>query len=162
MRPEGSTPQPPAAPAAPSPATRRDFGPVPDEATRTEILRLREATWWAWFTNDRAAFDRLVPHELLAIGWSGGPWNDRASTLEHMDEFARTGAKLRSLEFPVNEFQSYGDVVIVYTAFHATLAPANGGEQIVHGRGTEVFVRRGGQWVHTAWHLDNVAPANGA
>lgn len=157
MRPEGTTPPAPTAPAA-----RPDYGPAPDDATRAEILGLRTAAWWAWFTNDRAAFDRLVPHELLAIGWGGGPWDDRASTLERMAEFAATGTRLRALEFPVNECQAYGDVVIVYTAFRATLVPPGGGEQVVHGRGTEVFVRRRGQWVHTAWHLDNVAPASGA
>lgn len=134
------------------------FGPAPDAATRHEILRLRDAAWWAWFTNDRAAFDRLVPHELLAIGWGGGPWDDRASTLERMAEFAASGHRLVSLDFPANAFQAYGDVVIVYTAFRAVLQSPEGAESAVQGRGTEVFVRRNGDWAHTAWHLDNIAP----
>jgi hypothetical protein len=136
-----------------------DFGPAPDAATQHEILRLRDAAWWAWFTNDRVAFDRLVPHELLAMGWGGGTWDDRASTLERMAEFATSGIRLVSLDFPANAFQAYGDVVIVYTAFRAVLAAPDGAESCVCGRGTEVFVRRQGHWIHTAWHLDNVAPA---
>ena len=140
----------------PQPTT--GFGPEPDATTRQEILRLREAAWWAWFTNDRTAFERLVPHELLAIGWSGGPWNDRSATLGSMAEFAASGQQLRAIEFPHNVLQAYGDVVIVYTVFCATIAGAGGSEQTVCGRGTEVFVRRDGAWVHTAWHLDNVEP----
>jgi hypothetical protein len=36
------------------------------------------------------------------------------------------------------------------------LADRAGQEQETTGRGTEVFVRRHGRWVHTGWHLDAV------
>lgn len=143
-------------PAHARPALLDRFGPQPDDATRRDILALREAAWWAWFQNDREAFLRIVPDELLALGWMGAPWEDRDTALARMSEFAATGTRLTKLEFPVNVFQHYGDVILLYTRFLATLAAPDGGEQTVSGRGTEVFVRRNGAWAHTAWHLDAV------
>jgi Domain of unknown function (DUF4440) len=139
------------------PLQAEEYGPQPDAATRAEVLKLREAAWRTWFDNDQAGFQRVVPDELVAMGWAGGSWDDRKQTLRMMEEFAGSGQTIRSLEFPRNVFQQYGDVVILYTRFRLVLAdPAGKGEEIA-GRGTEVFVRRNGRWVHTAWHLDTVA-----
>lgn len=132
------------------------FGPEPDSATQREILTLRQAAWRSWFANDRAAFERVVPAELVALGWDGGPWDDRETTLAAMAEFARSGNRLSSLEFPRNVFQRYGDVVILYTRFRIVLSGGTGDAREITGRGTEVFVRRDGRWIHTGWHLDTV------
>ena len=134
----------------------QQYGPAPDAATRAEILALREAAWRTWFANDQAGFQRTVPDELVALGWGGGPWEDRAQTLAQMAEFAKGGWTLRTLEFPQNVLQQYGDVVIVYTRFRLVLADSAGKLEETTGRGTEVFVRRGGRWIHTGWHLDTV------
>jgi hypothetical protein len=140
-----------------TPLQAEEYGPEPDSATQTEILALREAAWRTWFGNDPAGFQRVVPEELVAMGWTGGAWEDREQALGAMAEFAKGGMTLRALEFPRNVFQQYGDVVILYTRFRLVLADAAGKASEVSGRGTEVFVRRDGRWIHTGWHLDNVA-----
>ncbi len=139
------------------PLAAQQHGPAPDSATTAEVLRLREAAWRTWFANDRAGFQRVVPAELVALGWDGGPWQDRAATLAGMAEFARGGARLTTLEFPRNVLQQYGDVVIVYTSFRVVLTDPAGKASETRGRGTEIFVRRAGRWIHTGWHLDTVA-----
>ncbi|MGH7586896.1 MAG: YybH family protein [Gemmatimonadales bacterium] len=139
-----------------TPLMAQEYGPQPDAATRTEILAVREAAWRTWFANDQAGFQRVVPGELVALGWGGGPWEDRAQTLAQMGEFAKGGWTLDSLEFPRNIFQQYGDVVILYTAFRLVLRDGAGTREETTGRGTEVFVRRGGRWIHTGWHLDTI------
>jgi Domain of unknown function (DUF4440) len=133
-----------------------EYGPEPDPTTRAEILELREAAWRTWFGNDQSGFRRVVPEELVAMGWAGGTWDDREQTLRAMAEFAKGGRTLRSLEFPRNVFQQYGDVVILYTSFRLVLADTAGKAEEISGRGTEVFVRRNGRWIHTGWHLDDV------
>jgi hypothetical protein len=140
-----------------APLHAEEFGPEPDAATRAEILELREAAWRTWFANDTAGFERVVPGELVALGWDGGPWEDRAQTMGAMAGFAKGGLALRTLEFPRNVFQHYGDVVILYTSFRLVLADAAGKAEEITGRGTEIFVRRDGRWIHTGWHLDKVA-----
>ena len=74
-----------------------------------------------------------------------------------MKQFARSGLKLTTLEFPRNVFQQYGDVVILYTRFRLVLTDTAGEARETNGRGTEVFVRRRGRWIHTGWHLDQIA-----
>lgn len=141
---------------ATAPLKAQDFGPQPDSATRATILSLREQAWRTWFANDQAGFARVVPDELIALGWDGGPWEDRAGTMTQMAQFATSGLSLRALAFPRTEFQQYGPVVILYTTFRVELADAAGATQVTTGRGTEVFVLREGQWIHTGWHLDTV------
>lgn len=140
------------------PAAAQRFGPEPDRATKREILRLRESAWRTFFANDQEGFKRVVPRELLAMGWGGGEWNDRAEILTAMAGRAGSGETLETLEFPRNEFQRYGSVVILYTSFRLVLKARDGTLRETKGRGTEVFVRQNrGGWAHTAWHLDTVA-----
>lgn len=141
--------------AAGSPLTGQDYGPQPDAAAKREILAVRETAWRSWFANDTAGFKRIVP-ELVALGWDGGEWEDRAQAMAAMGEFAKTGMTLSQLEFPRNVFQMYGDVVILYTTFRLVLKNPAGQTEETTGRGTEIFVRRSGRWVHTGWHLDKV------
>ncbi len=134
----------------------QEYGPQPDAATRTELLALREAAWRTWFANDKAGFERIVPAELVALSWGGGAWEDREQTEGQMAEFAKRGMRLTSLEFPRTVFQRYGDVVILYSTFRLVLTDPAGTEQETTGRGTEIFVRRRGKWIHTGWHLDQI------
>jgi hypothetical protein len=142
--------------ASAAPLAAQEYGPQPDAATRAEILRLREAAWRTWFANDQAGFQRIVPAELVALGWGGGPWEDRGQTLAQMAEFAKGGQALETLEFPQNVFQQYGDVVILYTRFRLVLKDGAGKLAETTGRGTEIFLRRNGRWIHTGWHLDTI------
>jgi hypothetical protein len=139
-----------------SPLSAQEYGDQPDTATRTELLTLREAAWRTWFSNDQVGFQRIVPDELVALGWDGGPWSDRRQTMAQMSEFASSGQRITSLEFPRNVFQGYGDVVILYSTFRLVLMDGAGAASETTGRGTEVFVRRNGRWIHTGWHLDTV------
>lgn len=139
------------------PLAAQQYGPAPDSATAAEVLRLREAAWRTWFANDSAGFQRVVPAELVALGWDGGPWQDRAATVRAMAGFATSGLRLTTLEFPENVLQRYGDVIVLYTRFRVVLTDAAGAPSETRGRGTEIFVRRGGHWIHTGWHLDTVA-----
>lgn len=134
----------------------QEYGPQPDAATREQLLTLREAAWRTWFANDQAGFQQVVPEELVALNWSGGPWTDRAQTLAQMAEFATSGQTLATLEFPRTVFQEYGEVVILYSTFRVVLRDQAGLTEETTGRGTEVFVRRKGRWIHTAWHLDTI------
>ena len=132
------------------------YGPAPSAATQQEILALRERAWRTWFSNDSAGFKQVVPAELLAIGWDGGPWQDRAETIKGMADFAKSGLALQELHFLKNAWQQYGDVIILYSSFHVGLRGPKGEKQDTYGRGTEIFVKRNGKWIHTGWHLDNV------
>jgi len=138
------------------PASAERFGPGPDAAIQAEILALRERAWRTWFSNDQAGFQHVVPDELVAIGWNGGPWDDREGAMRRMAEFAKGGRTIATLEFPRNVFQQYGDVVILYTQFRLVLRAPDGALSKTAGRGTEIFVRRDGKWIHTGWHLDAV------
>ena len=140
-----------------APLRAQQFGPAPDAATQRELLALREAAWRTWFSNDQEGFRRIVPDELVGLSWSGGPWEDRAQTMAQMQEFAKSGMTLKSLEFPRNVFQHYGDVVILYSTFRLELTSPAGQPDETAGRATEIFVRRNGRWIHTGWHLDAVA-----
>jgi ketosteroid isomerase-like protein len=133
-----------------------NYGPQPNKATQEIILNLREQAWRTWFSNDAKGFKAVVPDELVALGWSGGAWADTNQTIAQMTEFATSGTKLMALEFPENVFQHYGDVVILYTGFRITLRSRDGKEQLIQGRGTEIFVKRKQRWIHTGWHLDTV------
>ncbi len=139
-----------------TPLSAQQFGPQPDSAAQREILQLREQAWRTWFANDRAGFEQVVPDELIALGWDGGPWGDRQQTLADMASFATRGMRLTELEFPRNVFQQYGDAVVLYTRFRLVLTDGEGIEHETVGRGTEIFVRRNDRWVHTGWHLDKV------
>ncbi len=124
-------------------------------ALRQQILDAREAVWRAYFANDQAALEKLIPDEAVAINEGADQWDNRAAILESAKRFAASGAKLVSLEFPRTEMQVYGSgtVIMLYTTYRYDLVN-NGVKTTTSGRGTEVFVRRGGAFLNAGWHLD--------
>ena len=120
---------------------------------RQRILSAREAVWKAYFANDRAALEKLIPEEAIAIEVGSEEWSNRAAILAGAQRFGDSGAKLVKLEFPKTELQVYGNTVVVYTTYVYEI-DANGKHETRSGRGTEIFVYRNGALVNTGWHLD--------
>jgi ketosteroid isomerase-like protein len=121
---------------------------------RQRILTAREAVWKAWFTNDRATLEKLIPEETIAIDTGGEGWSDRAAVLANSKRFVDSGAKLVKLEFPKTEIQVYGNTVIIYTTYLYEIE-MNGQRSTSSGRATEMFVRRGDDLVNVGWHMDS-------
>lgn len=121
---------------------------------RKQILEAREAVWRAWFTNDQAKLDKLIPEDAVAINSGSEAWSNRAEILSGAAEFAKSGSKLVRLEFPRTDIQMYGRTIIIYTTYIYELEN-NGKRATNSGRGTEIFVVRDGQLVNTGWHLDS-------
>jgi hypothetical protein len=121
---------------------------------RQQLLADREKVWRAYFTNDQKHLEAVIPKETIAINAGEEQWSDRAAVLAGAQQFAQSGVKLVRLEFPRTEIQVYGDVAILYTAYLFELED-QGQRQTYAGRGTEIFVRRGGTWVNSGWHLDS-------
>jgi len=121
---------------------------------RQRILAAREAVWRAWFTNDRAAMEKLIPEETIAIDTTEEGWSTRAKIFEDAKRFVDAGGKLLRLEFPKTEMQVYGNTVIIYTTYLFE-TEVGGQRSTASGRATEMFVRRGDQLVNVGWHMDS-------
>ena len=121
---------------------------------RQRILAAREAVWKAWFSNDRATLERLIPEETIAIDNGQDGWSDRAAVLEGAKRFAESGGKLVRLEFPKTEIQVYGNTIIIYTTY-VYETEVNGQRSTASGRATEMFVRRGNDLLNVGWHMDS-------
>jgi Domain of unknown function (DUF4440) len=121
---------------------------------RQWILAQREAVWRAWFANDRAALEKLIPEEVIAIGNGEEAWSNRAKIFADAKGFADSGGKLVRLEFPKTEIQVYGNTVLVYTTYLFE-TEINGKRSTSSGRATEMFVRRGEDLVNVGWHMDS-------
>ena len=121
---------------------------------RERILAKREAVWRAWFANDRAALEKLIPEEAIAINDGQEAWSNRAAIFADAKAFAEAGGKLVRLEFPKTEIQAYGNTVLIYTTYIYE-TEMNGKRSTSSGRGTEMFVRRGDELVNVGWHLDS-------
>lgn len=128
--------------------------PSGNHQQQAEVLVARDAVWRAWFANDVAVLDRMLPPEFVGIGFGGGPMDTRESTLRASAEFAKRRGTLRRLTFSDDRLQVFGDVVTVFSNYEIELDTA--GERVVQrGRATEVFVKRDGVWTNPAWHLDS-------
>jgi ketosteroid isomerase-like protein len=137
------------------PSTRADkFATTLTQTQYAELLRAREAVWRAWFANDRAALERLLPEDAIAINNGDERWERRTEVLESSKQFAANGGKLIHLSFPHVEVQSFGDVAVLYSLW-STETEAHGQRIASSGRATEIFVRRNGQWLNAGWHLDS-------
>lgn len=121
---------------------------------KKRLLDAREAVWRAYFTNDRAALEKLIPEETVAIEAGDNTWSNRKSIFEGSAQFAKGGGKLIKLEFPKTEIQVYGFTAVVYSNYVYELE-IGGQRSQQSGRVTEVFVLRKGQWVNPGWHMDS-------
>lgn len=121
---------------------------------KKRLLDAREAVWRAYFSNDRAALERLIPEETVTIEASDNNWGNRKAVLDGSEQFAKGGGKLVKLAFPKTEIQVYGNTAVVYSNYAYEIE--TGGQRYQQtGRVTEVFVLRKGQWVNPGWHMDN-------
>ena len=121
---------------------------------RERILAKREAVWRAFFANDRAQLEKLIPVEAIAINDGEEKWSDRAAIFADAKAFADAGGKLVRLEFPKTEIQAYGNTILIYTTY-VYETEMNGKRSTSTGRGTEMFVKRGDELVNVGWHLDS-------
>ena len=121
---------------------------------RKRLLDSREAVWRAYFANDRAALERLIPEETVTIEAGDTAWGNRKAVFAGAEQFAKSGGKLIKLAFPKTEIQVYGPTAIVYSSYSYELE-AGGQRYQQSGRVTEIFVLRKGQWVNPGWHMDS-------
>ena len=124
-----------------------------DDRSRAELLAAREQVWRAWFANDSAQLERLLPRDSFIAAGSDSVWQSREQTIAGSNAFARSGGRLVSIEFPRTEMQVFGDVVVIYTTFRYTTERA-GQQHRAAGNAVEVFVRRNGVWQNPSWYLD--------
>ncbi len=134
-------------------AQRQQAGFLPADE-RSQLLREREAVWRAYFNNDQAALEKVLPAELVGVNAGEEKWVDRSATLVAASQFAQSGGKLLRLAFPRTDIQLYGDTAVLYTTYEYDLE-IGGKRESAAGRGTEIFVRRNGHWVNSGWHLDS-------
>ena len=123
------------------------------EQMKKRLLDAREAVWRAYFSNDKAALEKLIPEETLAIEAGDNTWSNRKAIFDGSAQFAKGGGKLIRLEFPKTEIQVYGYTAVVYSNYSYELE-IGGQRSQQTGRVTEVFVLRKGQWVNPGWHMD--------
>jgi ketosteroid isomerase-like protein len=121
---------------------------------RSEILRVREAVWRAWFANDTKTLQKLVPPDTIVISAGEEKWKNQAEVFQSAADFQKEGGKLVRLEFPHTEVQYFGDVVIIWSKYLVE-TETKGKRSLTSGRVTEVFVRRHGQWTNPGWHTDS-------
>lgn len=132
-------------------ASRMSTNAVLNDRVRQQILDSREAVWRAWFGNDRAKLDQLIPDEALALE-SGNAWENKEAILAGAKQFADSGAKLTKLEFPRTEIQMYGNTMILFTNYRFE-TEKDGKTSTSSGNAIETFVRRDNRLVNTGWIL---------
>jgi hypothetical protein len=120
-------------------------------AQDAELLAARDAIWRAWFANDSAALERLLP-EAAAAG-SKDAWEDRKAIIAGSKGFAAGGGRLVRLEFANTAIHLWGDVATI-TSDYTYETETAGKRSTGTGKATEVFVKRKGAWVNPFWHLD--------
>lgn len=119
---------------------------------KQRILSVRESVWKAFFANDVANLESMIPDEALAYNPDSDKWETRAAILSSSAEFAKTGAKLTRLEFPHTEMQAYGPTIILYSSYLYE-TEKDGKKVVTTGNGMETFVLRNEKFVNTGWLL---------
>jgi hypothetical protein len=128
-----------------------DSAARPDD--RTELLKVREEVWRAWFVNDTKTLDALVPPDTIVISSGEEKWKNQSDILQSAARFQANGGKLIRLEFPRTEIQRFGDVAITYSQYLYE-TEADGKRSLTSGRVSEIFVLRRGKWTNPGWHTD--------
>lgn len=119
----------------------------------TELLKVRETVWRAWFAGDVAVLRQRVPADTIVISAGDKEWKSRVDVLSEAAQFHGSGAKLVRLEFPKTLIQHFGNVAIIWSEY--VLETESGGKRsLSSGRATEIFVRRNSAWVNPGWHTD--------
>jgi ketosteroid isomerase-like protein len=120
----------------------------------SEILKVREQVWRAWFANDTVILQKLVPPDTIVISAGEDKWKNQAEVFQSAADFQKEGGKLIRLEFPRSQIQRFGDVVKIWSQYLVE-TETKGKRSLTSGRVTEVFVRRHGQWTNPGWHTDS-------
>jgi hypothetical protein len=128
-----------------------DSAARPDD--RTELLKVREEVWRAWFVNDTKTLDALVPPDTIVISSGEEKWKNQSDILQSAARFQANGGKLIRLEFPHTEIQRFGNVAITYSQYLYE-TEVDGKRSLTSGRVTEIFVLRHGKWTNPGWHTD--------
>jgi hypothetical protein len=128
-----------------------DSAARPDD--RTELLKVREEVWRAWFINDTKTLDALVPPDTIVISSGEEKWKNQSDILQSAARFQANGGKLIRLEFPRTEIQRFGDVALTYSQYLYE-TEVDGKRSLTSGRVTEIFVLRHGKWTNPGWHTD--------
>ena len=123
------------------------------DAFRTEVLRLRDRVWRAWFVDDEATLRQLVSGDAVVISAGEKDWKNRDDVLREAREFRHAGGSLLKLSFPRTAVQCSRDSAFVYSDYVLEIS-THGTRTVTRGRATEVFVLRRGKWVNTGWHTD--------
>jgi ketosteroid isomerase-like protein len=132
--------------------TGSSYASSPDD--RSDILKVREAVWRAWFANDTKTLHKLVPPDTIVISAGEDKWKTQAEVFQSAADFQKEGRKLIRLEFPRTEIQRFGEAVIIWSKYLVE-TETKGKRSLTSGRVTEVLVRRHGQWTNTGWHTDS-------
>ena len=141
-------------------ASRMSANTTMNDRLRQQILAAREAVWRAWFANDRAKLDEVIPEEAVAIG-PGGGFQNREAIFANSKQFADSGTKLTRLEFPRTEIQMYGNTIILFSSYQFETVK-DGAKSTSEGNAIETFVRRDNKLVNTGWILSGRPPAEKA
>ena len=64
------------------------------QARYAELLNARDMVWKAWFANDQATLERILPKEAIAINNGQRKWEHCAEILESAKQFAASGGRL--------------------------------------------------------------------
>jgi hypothetical protein len=128
---------------------------MPSDVER-QVLAARDTVWHAWFGNDTAVLNRMLPTAVAAGGASSGEWSDRAKTLADSRAFAGSGNRLERLTFTDTHVSLNGDAAVV-TSIYTLVTRGNGRPDTSRGRAVELFVRQGGGWVNPFWRLSSAA-----
>jgi hypothetical protein len=120
-------------------------------AERIALEAIRKQVWVDWFTGDTAALHRVLAPELVTLGPGGQ--QSLMQSLAGSARFKASGARLVSVTFDSTSHHRFGDVVVMFSKYDV-VTEKDGKRSTQAGHATEVFVRSGGKWVHTSWHLD--------
>ncbi len=123
----------------------------PGELSSLEALR--KQVWVSWFTGDTAMLKTVLPPELVALSNGAPHWQSLDESIASSVAFKAGGGSLVSIAFDSTMTHRFGETVVMFS--HYTLLTERAGTRSTQkGRATEVFVKGGGRWVHTSWHLD--------